>query len=152
MVQDLNDLCKVLEKKYKINYGGCCYVAYIIAKHLDKLNIHYDLVVEEDDLDLDEIRWCLKNKIIDNFNSLTGYNTCFHYMISIRDIGIINQMDQDKDYTYVPIESHKTIKWIYKNGDWNKHYQVSNNRKVRNNINKLFNKYERKESNSSRCS
>ena len=152
LVQDLNDLCCTLDDKYDINYGGCCYVAYIIAKHLDELNIPYTLVVEEDNIDLDEVNICLKNKIIDHPNSLTGDYTCFHYMIDIPNIGIINAIDKCEDWYYVPVKSYKTIKWIYKNGDWNSYYRTSNNKRVRDSINKVFKKYEREESNSSRYS
>ena len=41
----LNNLCQKLDILYDINNGGCCYVAYKIAKQLDKLNIKYELVV-----------------------------------------------------------------------------------------------------------
>lgn len=41
----LDCLCDCLNILYNINNGGCCYVAYLIARHLDKLKVKYDLVV-----------------------------------------------------------------------------------------------------------
>lgn len=40
----LKELCNELNKKYYINEGGCIYVAYLIAKHLEKINIKYSVV------------------------------------------------------------------------------------------------------------
>ena len=35
----LNRTCKLLDDRYNINRGGCCYVAYVIAKLLDKYQV-----------------------------------------------------------------------------------------------------------------
>lgn len=35
---------KKLDDKYNINTGGCIYVAYLIAKNLEKLGIHYEVI------------------------------------------------------------------------------------------------------------
>ena len=36
LAAQLNKMCKVLDKRYQINYGGCCYLAYCIAELLEK--------------------------------------------------------------------------------------------------------------------
>ena len=36
LVNELNKFFENLNYKYKINYGGCCYVAYLIARELEK--------------------------------------------------------------------------------------------------------------------
>ena len=42
-MQDLNQLCQLLNDDYNINRGGCCYITYLIAKNLDRLHIPYKL-------------------------------------------------------------------------------------------------------------
>ena len=58
-IDKLNKLCKKLDLEYKINKGGCCFIAYLISKQLEKLNIPYELVVYDDedrcDLDADSL-------------------------------------------------------------------------------------------------
>lgn len=48
LVRNLNELCDNLVKEYDVNCGGCCYVAYEIAKHLDRFHISYELRVLND--------------------------------------------------------------------------------------------------------
>ena len=49
LISDLNNLCSYLDNWYEINSGACCYVAYLIARHLDKLNVGYKLIVYADE-------------------------------------------------------------------------------------------------------
>ena len=39
--RSLNSLCEFLDIEYKINEGGCCWIASEIARHLDELKIPY---------------------------------------------------------------------------------------------------------------
>lgn len=51
--ENLNSICSCLDKIYRINNGGCCYIAYIIADILYREGIDYEVVVvpeEESDL------------------------------------------------------------------------------------------------------
>lgn len=147
LINRLNKLCNKLHNKFYINYGGCCYVTYLIAKHLDKLNIPYKLcVATPNELCIKQVQWELNNKIMNNDSntSICGNNVCSHYYILIKD-KIINGCDYDWYNMYTFNANHKIIRWIYKWGDWNDDYDVYNNRKVRNSINYLFKKYGRKE-------
>lgn len=83
LVDALNELCMTLDDTYNVNSGGCCYLAYEIAKHLDRLNIKYRLLVantyciHESDINI-EVRCKRKNS--SETKSITGSNTCplFH--------------------------------------------------------------------------
>lgn len=50
LTHSLNQLCKVLESSFFVNEGGCCYIAYVIAKNLEKLNIPYKVVLCDEDI------------------------------------------------------------------------------------------------------
>lgn len=53
--ENLNSICYCLDKIYRINNGGCCYIAYLIADILYKEGIDYEVVVVPgDDADLPE--------------------------------------------------------------------------------------------------
>jgi len=43
----LNSLCEKLDNNYMINNGGCCYVAYLLAKELEDLNIPYKFITRD---------------------------------------------------------------------------------------------------------
>ena len=95
----LDCLCSCLDKLYSINSGGCCYVAYLIACHLDKLRIKYDLVIY-DYKRKDEA--CINSEVQNTClpNSVTGKQTCEHYCISISG-GDWNEVYNRDDNEYV---------------------------------------------------
>ena len=41
LIEKLKTTCEWLNDEYSLNQGGCMYAAYIISKHLEKLNIRY---------------------------------------------------------------------------------------------------------------
>lgn len=41
---ELNSLLEDLDSKYDINWGGCCYIAYLLAKEFDALKIKYKFI------------------------------------------------------------------------------------------------------------
>ena len=45
LVKDLNALCDRLDQDYNINFGGCCFVAYLMMKHFEKIGLHPILVI-----------------------------------------------------------------------------------------------------------
>lgn len=138
----LDCLCTCLDTLYSINSGGCCYVAYLIACHLDKLKIKYNLVIydykkrDENCVERDILNMCLPN-------SVTGNQTCDHYCISIEGGGVVNK----GDVTYlkkcvIRDVTSRNLKWLYKNGHWNSTYNRKDNRYVKGMINSFFLKYE----------
>ena len=128
-IDKLNKLCKKLDLEYKINKGGCCFIAYLISKQLEKLNIPYELVVydDEDRCDLDA-------------DSLTFDETANHYCIKILKQGIINQGNcNDEDYNVYNVKLNSNdLEYIYNNGSWNCMYDSKNNQTIENIINNFF--------------
>lgn len=68
---EINSLCREMDDRYSINYGGCCYVAAVIAENLKKFNIPFKVieyfspchyVVEVSDRQLNGIPECSKGK------------------------------------------------------------------------------------------
>ena len=128
-IDKLNKLCKKLDLEYKINKGGCCFIAYLISKQLEKLNIPYELVVydDEDRCDLDA-------------DSLTFDETANHYCIKILKQGIVNQGNcNDEDYNVYNVKLNSNdLEYIYNNGSWNCMYDSKNNQTIENIINNFF--------------
>lgn len=144
----LNDLCDYLDETYYINFGGCCFLASIIAQYLDKLDITYDLLIfDAENKNNSSITYEVSNmyKMKGNHNSVSGDYTCTHYCLSIPKCGIINgaSYNADKDLNRYKISSisSKNIKWIYKNSYWNDVYDIKNNRKIKRIIRSFFIKH-----------
>lgn len=75
--------------------------------------------------------------------SICGIHTVEHYYIHINHYGDVNLTDEYWDceeYT-IPSINYTHIKWIYDNGDWNPHYDVHDNKKVKRAIYNIFKKY-----------
>lgn len=139
----LDQLCQCLDSLYDINNGGCCYIAYLIACHLDKLKVKYDLVIydyeekDEDHVNNEVCNMCFPN-------SITGNQTCTHYCISISGGGIINEGDvTGLSKCLVKGITSKNLKWLYKHGSWNEVYNRGDNKYVKGMINLFFSKYEK---------
>ncbi len=145
IVKRLNHLCKCLHDMYDINYGGCCYVAYIIAKHLDLLGIKYNLVVCDDlKRNEKEINLEVHNKVKNcNYKTSVVNCTCNHYCINIIGVGHINRGKCKYPHKYfIKNIDNAHIKWIYNNGSWNERYDKKRNKIVSNMINNFFKEYE----------
>lgn len=115
LAEKLNSFCNFLNDEYNINYGGCCYVAYCIAKLLSRDNIYFKLVVYEY-YDLEE-----------KFKDVSESH--YHYAISLEDI-IINECDcEDNDdlYRVDYIVKASEILSHYKKRSWNSNYDCSKN-------------------------
>ena len=128
--------------------GGCCYLASLIAKHLDKLNIKYDLIIYDN---YSRNRENIKCEVISRRrnkglnNSVTGRYSCNHYCIRLRGAGVINgNGDYAEEHRYsIPNISYKNIRWIYKNSRWNKCYKVQYNKTIKNIVKEFFKNYEK---------
>lgn len=147
LVNSINRLCEFLDYEYSINNGGCCYVASILAINLERLKIPYSLVVYDscgkDFASINrEVSTKIKNR--QSSRSVTGLWTCNHYCLYIPGIGEINSMEDFGYNRYIirPVSS-SNIKWIYKTGSWNDHYDPSDNKTVRSIIKAFFSKYEK---------
>lgn len=145
LLKSLNTLCKSLDYTYDINSGGCCFLAAIIAQHLDKLGLAYDLVIcdyfKKDQVSIEyEIITCHRNKGLSK--SITGRNTCSHYCLNLKGAGIINGLKDVYQYL-IPEVSYKNIRWVYKRGIWNTRYEVRHNKTIKNIVKEFFKEYEK---------
>lgn len=141
-VSELNNLCEFLDYKYNINKGGCCFVAYEIAKHLDKLNIKYNLVVSDFiRKNEDKITREVKNKA-KNFNcidSVVGNFTCDHYYLYIKNVGYINpNVINNNNYYFISDINSQHIKWIYDKSTWNDIFRISDKDYIKSFIKTFF--------------
>ena len=143
LVNDLNTLCGRLDEDYNINYGGCCFVAYILMKNFESIGINPILVIESDCDEIDGVEFLdrVRDRNIE-CNGL-GSNTCNNYFVSIPKVGYVNAGDfyRDSLNKFRGLTS-KDVQWIYKTGDWNSCYETKNNAMVGRMIKQVFRKYE----------
>ena len=145
--KSLDCLCQFLDDVYRVNNGGCCLIAYLIASNLDKLGVKYSLVIYNDS------RKCISgitrevtsmSKATNPVNSITGKNTCWHYALRIYRGGYINRgcvSPCDLEYRIRGIYS-ENIKWIYDTGCWNKEYNTKNSKSIKRIIDSFFEQYQ----------
>lgn len=145
--RSLNKVCNNLNRQLYINFGGCCFISYLIASHLDKLNIPYSLLIFSDfKKNKNEITAEVRNmkKSKESNNSVSGKYTCTHYCIYIHNVGIINEGKYKECARYkISNISSKNINWIYRTGNWNNKYDNINNYIVAKIINEVFAPYEK---------
>lgn len=116
LVEKLNKLCIFLDKEYKINSGGCCYLAYCLADLLSHDGVKYDIIIYED------------YEISESFKELSESH--YHYALKV-DKYIINSMGLEKDKGICRnIYNKVTTKDIlnhYNASEWNRSYDSSKN-------------------------
>ena len=144
LVKDLNALCDRLDQDYNINFGGCCFVAYLMMKHFEKIGLHPTLVIENDceKINEDDFLDCVHTRS-GNCQGIKD-QTCYHYFVYIPEIDkYVNSCEFYGEYLYkFQGLSAKDVHWIYKTGDWNSEYDRKNNPMVGRKIAQVFRKYE----------
>lgn len=143
----LKSLFNYLDTVFDINAGGCCFVSYVLAKRLESIGENFRLILYDEDnyledFDSSDIRRNIKNR--DSKGCPTGNNTCWHYTLETNDLGIINPSDflGEKHITIKGVSSGDLL-WIYEKGEWNPSYNPEVNDIVEENINLIFDAYER---------
>lgn len=146
LVKNLNILFDKLNNKCGINYGGCCFVAYIIAKELEKRELYdFNLRIYGYNI-FNYSEQELRNNIINNINDVPcKHHTVSHYSIIYNNIYEINSGDNYEDSDFIDIYNLNSfdIKRIYDYGDWNYTYSISNNIYVERFIKIIFNNYDK---------
>ena len=145
--RSINRLCDFLDAEYNINCGGCCFVAYEIAKHLDRLGLKYTLKIYDNcGKDLSAINTEVRKKRKNNSDreSVVGDYSCAHYFLWLEGAGSINNANCFTDWGTYSISNinHTHIRWIYRVSVWNDIYDTSNNSKIKKIINSYFKSYE----------
>lgn len=117
LAERLNKLCRFLDEEYDINAGGCCYVAYCLAKLLSKDKFKFRVIIYED------------YELEDRFSEISGSH--YHYAIGIGNY-TINSAGCDKDESfcrniYYNVRASEILDH-YKNCGWNECYNSAKNK------------------------
>lgn len=144
LVNDLNLLCDRLDRDYNINFGGCCFVAYLMMKHFERIGVHPTLVIENDceEIDGDEFLDCVANRTRDCQG--IGSQTCYHYFVLIPEVGEYVNAGEPCDESLYKFKglTAKDVHWLYRTGSWNHEYDRKNSPMVGRRIAQVFRKYE----------
>jgi hypothetical protein len=108
----LNNLCEEMNCSYNINYGGCCFVAAVIAEQLELHNIPFKIAYT-----YDPTHYAIK--VADRYINRDDF--CFKEFY-----------DWSSDYLYN----------TYYTEDWNDYYSRRWNLIVKTRIKSVFRKYE----------
>lgn len=114
---EINFILEELNNKYHFNSGGCCYVAYLIAKELERIGDPFQLVVQ---------------------SSSTRVGN--HYCLCSLKFGFINE-DIRYDQRVIFTASSETIKRIYDENGWSMKYDTRNNKALEKEIKHIFSIY-----------
>lgn len=115
LTERLNKLCKFLDDEYDINAGGCCYIAYCLARLLSRDKFKFKVIIYEDYI------------LEDRFSEVIG--SYWHYAIGIGEY-TINSCDCDDDNfcknVYTGVKASEILTH-YQNGSWNNCYNSRKN-------------------------
>lgn len=143
ILNNISDQIKKIENSDSINYGGCCYFAYLIAKQLKKRNIPYLTVLDT---------YSSKKTLNDRANNRIKIgNGCAHVLIKVG-----NKYYDSSGFDSFNRPTYETIKYLmwepklimgfYKNNTWNPTFKndISNYKmkKIKGIINNEFKKYD----------
>lgn len=122
-ITQLNSLLIDLDKILKINSGGCCYIAYIIAKNLEKYKIPFKVILMDDDLKEQSYYFQgIKNRE----PSVVDYGFA-HVCIKVYSKVINPYRFKDRIGLRTVELNSKDLLWMYRRGDWNELYDITNN-------------------------
>lgn len=140
----LNKLLNFLDSTFDINYGGCCYVAYLLSKKLEAYGIKYKLIICDHHMNSNTkklpIRKGIKNRDLSTIG--TGGYTCNHYAIQVGDY-LLNMDYAIDSKVAISCITSDDILWMYKTGSWNTTYNKKLNSVIKRFINSFFDGYEK---------
>lgn len=130
-MSQLNKLCEQLNEQFEINWGGCCYTAYCIARLLEKDKLPFSLVIFDNYFNLNKVKMLPKVPW-----------SMLHYAIVLQ-VGehttkTINRgkfRASHKCYLKVTAEE---ILWHYEEHDWNDTYNPKHNQIIKQLIEKTY--------------
>lgn len=145
----LNRTCKSLDDRYDINRGGCCYVAYVIAKLLDKYQVkdYYLGLISDQEKYVEALEYNTRFHIKKDFpnNLMIKEGTCNHYFIILnnkRINGCMYYWGNKKVHNIKLSIKPKDILWVYRNGTWCDDYDKKYNLRIYNELESVFKKCE----------
>lgn len=113
----INLILEQLNNEYHFNSGGCCYIAYLIARELERIKEPFQLVVQS-----------------------SSCRTGNHYCLCSSRFGFINE-DTRYDQRVIFTASSETIKRIYDENSWSMKYDTCNNKILEEEIKHIFSVY-----------
>lgn len=128
-LEKLNNLLNDLDSIIKINHGGCCYIAYLIARNCEYRNIKYQVVIRDSDITPKDTRKYyskIKRRASGGIFPDDQY-ACNHIYIRIKGININPDGDYGDENECVMNLNSKDLLWIYRMGEWNESYDTTNN-------------------------
>ena len=116
LAERLNKLCRFLDEEYDVNCGGCCYIAYCLARLLSRDEFKFKVIIYED-YELEE-----------KFSEVARSH--YHYAISIGKY-TINAADCDDDDSfcrnvYTGVKASELLSH-YQKCSWNDCYNTQKN-------------------------
>lgn len=146
LIDEIEKLSAYCHDKYNINWGGCCYFAYLLARELEKIGVRYKLVIEDDQSGFKRLKKLDVRNSIRNKQECCNGNTlssCCHYTLQIDGVIVNNEGCRNYyDYLIVGCVKPEEIEWLYKVGSWNNCYKTRHNKIVEQLVVKTFKKYE----------
>jgi len=144
LIEELDNLCDKLDRKYDINCGGCCYIAYLISLVLSTFNIKYKLTIYDHEVNFHK-KLEIRNNIRNNRGFPCRLDTANHYAISISGKTINKSSFSPWPGKHLSISYIKPeeIKEMYTKGDWNDYYNRSHNGHISKLFYKIIKKYEK---------
>lgn len=119
VAERLNNLCKFLDEVYMVNSGGCCYIAYCLARMLSRDKFKFKFIIYEADYPVS----------VRNLNELVESH--YHYGLLLGDKFPINDCECFHDLeifkTILPKVKPSEILFHYKACNWNPHYNKQKN-------------------------
>ena len=128
ILDKLNAFCKLLNNEYDINSGGCCYVAHLLARELEKRHIKYKFAAGVIDTffrkgDTIQVRRNIKNG--NRLDSNVSASVKDHLFIIV-DGKPINQ-GIARRYKSISYVNSNDILNAYNNNSWNDFYDHDKN-------------------------
>ena len=126
LCEHLNSFLSALDSEYNVNNGGCAFVAYCIARNLERLNLNYKVIFYDGYYENSASYNLSKGEAVD------------HVFVVIRNYGINSAGYKIKKPFITKCSSYNLYKY-YKRGEWNMDYERKYNSIVSRKINKFFN-------------
>lgn len=129
VLNQLNNFCKLLNNEYNINSGGCCYVAYVLAREFECRNIKYKFATGVIDTtfrggDIIQVRKNIKEGY--PLDSDVSASVKDHLFIVVNDTPINKGIA--KRYKTVAYIKSKDILNAYRDNLWNDYYDTDYNK------------------------
>ena len=148
LIETINSVAALCDEQFSINWGGCCYFAYLVARELDKRKIKYKLAIEDWTFSKKFVkrnrlkaRKAIKNRSANVEGNSLVY--CNHFTLQIDGELVNYEPEYGSEVIIVSFINAEDIDWIYKTGSWNSCYKTENNAIVEHLVTKAFDKYEK---------